>query len=109
MEINKEILENNIEGFSLETPLREDAFKLDDELKIELISKHFKEIMQILGLDLSDDSLKGTPNRVAKMYVNEIFSGLNPKNKPEVKLFENRYNYKNILLEKCQKYKYWKI
>jgi GTP cyclohydrolase I len=100
MEINKEILENNIEGFSLETPLREDAFKLDDELKIELISKHFKEIMQILGLDLSDDSLKGTPNRVAKMYVNEIFSGLNPKNKPEVKLFENRYNYKNILLEK---------
>jgi len=100
MEINKEILENNIEGFSLETPLREDAFKLDDELKIELISKHFKEIMQILGLDLSDDSLKGTPKRVAKMYVNEIFSGLNPKNKPEVKLFENRYNYKNILLEK---------
>lgn len=101
MEIkNKEILENKIEGFSLETPLREDAFKLDDELKIELISKHFKEIMQILGLDLSDDSLKGTPNRVAKMYVNEIFSGLNPKNKPEVKLFENRYNYKNILLEK---------
>ncbi len=100
MEINKEILENNLEGFSLETPLREDAFKLDDELKIELISKHFKEIMQILGLDLSDDSLKGTPNRVAKMYVNEIFSGLNPKNKPEVKLFENRYNYKNILLEK---------
>jgi len=100
MEINKEVLENNLEGFSLETPLREDAFKLDDELKIELISKHFKEIMQILGLDLSDDSLKGTPNRVAKMYVNEIFSGLNPKNKPEVKLFENRYNYKNILLEK---------
>lgn len=87
-------------GFSLDTPLREDAFQLDDKLKIELISKHFKEIMQILGLDLSDDSLSGTPNRVAKMYVTEIFSGLNPKNKPEVKLFENRYNYKNILLEK---------
>lgn len=87
-------------GFSLDTPLREDAFQLDDNLKIELISKHFKEIMQILGLDLSDDSLSGTPNRVAKMYVTEIFSGLNPKNKPEVKLFENRYNYKNILLEK---------
>jgi GTP cyclohydrolase I len=101
---NKEIDINEIGnehiGFSLETPLRDDAFKLDDELKIELIEKHFKEIMQILGLDLSDDSLKGTPNRVAKMYVNEIFSGLNPKNKPEVKLFENRYNYKNILLEK---------
>ena len=98
--INTEAIGNDHIGFSLETPLRDDAFKLDDELKIELIEKHFKEIMQILGLDLSDDSLKGTPNRVAKMYVNEIFSGLNPKNKPEVKLFENRYNYKNILLEK---------
>ena len=98
--INTESIGNDHIVFSLETPLRDDAFKLDDELKIELIEKHFKEIMQILGLDLSDDSLKGTPNRVAKMYVNEIFSGLNPKNKPEVKLFENRYNYKNILLEK---------
>ncbi|MFY7733940.1 MAG: GTP cyclohydrolase I FolE [Bacteroidia bacterium] len=98
--INAESIGDDHIGFSLETPLREDAFKLDDDLKIELISKHFKEIMQILGLDLSDDSLSGTPNRVAKMYVKEIFSGLNPKNKPEVKLFENRYNYKNILLEK---------
>ncbi len=87
-------------SFSTETPLREDAFELDDDLKIELIEKHFKEIMQILGLDLSDDSLSGTPNRVAKMYVKEIFKGLNPKNKPEVKLFDNRYHYKNILLEK---------
>jgi GTP cyclohydrolase I len=66
-------------GTSAETPLREDAFDLDDELKIELIQKHFKEIMQILGLDLSDDSLSGTPERVAKMYVKEIFSGLDPK------------------------------
>jgi len=98
--INAESIGDDHIGFSLETPLREDAFKLDDDLKIELISKHFKEIMQILGLDLSDDSLSGTPNRVAKMYVKEIFSGLNPKNKPEIKLFENRYNYKNILLEK---------
>ncbi len=95
----KKIIEPN-PTFSMETPLREDAFELDDELKIELIEKHFKEIMQILGLDLSDDSLSGTPNRVAKMYVKEIFKGLNPKNKPEVKLFENRYNYNNILLEK---------
>jgi len=87
-------------SFSLETPLRTDAFELDDELKIELIEKHFKEIMQILGLDLSDDSLKGTPHRVAKMYVKEIFSGLNPANAPEVKLFENKYQYKNMLVEK---------
>jgi GTP cyclohydrolase I len=87
-------------GTSAETPLREDAFDLDDELKIELIQKHFKEIMQILGLDLTDDSLSGTPERVAKMYVKEIFSGLNPKNKPEVRLFDNKYQYNQMLVEK---------
>jgi len=70
-------------GTSLETPLRDDAFKMDDDLKVELIEKHFKEIMHILGLDLSDDSLRGTPHRVAKMYVKEVFAGLNPKNKPD--------------------------
>jgi GTP cyclohydrolase I len=85
---------------SFETPLRPDAFDRDDELKIELITKHFREIMMILGLDLEDDSLKGTPQRVAKMYVNEIFSGLNPANKPEVKLFENKYQYSEMLVEK---------
>jgi GTP cyclohydrolase I len=90
----------NHEGFSMETPMRADAFELDDEIKIELIEKHFKEIMLILGLDLTDDSLKGTPHRVAKMYVQEIFSGLDPKHKPKAKLFENKYNYKNMLVEK---------
>lgn len=85
---------------SAETPLRADAFDKDDALKIELIQKHFKEIMLILGLDLSDDSLKGTPNRVAKMYVKEVFSGLNPANKPSVKLFDNKYKYNEILIEK---------
>lgn len=85
---------------SAETPLREDAFEKDDALKIELIQKHFKEIMHILGLDLTDDSLKGTPNRVAKMYVKEIFSGLNPANKPSVRLFENKYKYSEMLVEK---------
>ncbi len=87
-------------GTSHETPLREDAFELDDDIKIELIQKHFKEIMQIMGLDLTDDSLSGTPERVAKMYVKEIFSGLNPKNKPQVKLFENKYKYNQMLVEK---------
>jgi len=87
-------------GTSSETPLRPDAFEMDDELKIELIEKHFKEIMQILGLDLNDDSLKGTPKRVAKMYVKEIFSGLNPINKPKAKLFENKYQYGEMLIEK---------
>lgn len=85
---------------SLETPLREDAFEIDDERKIELIQTHFKEIMHILGLDLSDDSLSGTPHRVAKMYVKEIFSGLNPENKPETKLFQNKYEYNEMLIEK---------
>lgn len=87
-------------GTSFETPLREDAFEMDDELKIELIEKHFREIMHVLGLDLTDDSLKGTPRRVAKMYIQEIFSGLDPKNKPDAKLFENKYKYNEMLVEK---------
>ncbi|MCU0415864.1 MAG: GTP cyclohydrolase I FolE [Cytophagaceae bacterium] len=83
-----------------DTPLRPDAFLMDDELKKELISKKFKEIMEILGLDLSDDSLRGTPDRVAKMYIDEIFSGLNPANKPSIALFDNKYQYKEMVLEK---------
>jgi GTP cyclohydrolase IA len=85
---------------SSETPLRADAFDLDDDEKIERIEKHFREIMQILGLDLTDDSLNGTPRRVAKMYVKEVFSGLNPKNRPHARLFENKYNYDQMLVEK---------
>ena len=87
-------------GTSAETPLREDAFEMDDDLKIELIEKHFREIMNVLGLDLTDDSLRGTPARVAKMYVKEIFRGLDPKNKPDAKLFENKYKYNQMLVEK---------
>lgn len=85
---------------SIETPIRSDAFEIDDDLKIELIQKKFAEIMEILGLDLSDDSLKDTPKRVAKMYVKEIFSGLNPKNKPSVTLFDNKYKFNQMLVEK---------
>ncbi len=85
---------------SVETPLREDAFSISDEEKVELIEEKFREIMNILGLDLTDDSLNGTPHRVAKMYVKEIFSGLNPANKPSVKLFENKYQYNEMLVEK---------
>lgn len=85
---------------SLETPMKEGAFKLSDELKKEKIAYHFAEIMDILGLDLTDDSLKGTPRRVAKMYIEEIFSGLNPKNKPKVALFDNKYQYNQMLVEK---------
>ena len=95
-----DLLGNDHIATSLETPLRNDAFDIDDDLKIELIQNHFSEIMRILGLDLTDDSLSGTPYRVAKMYVKEIFSGLNPANKPNTKLFENKYEYNKMLIEK---------
>ncbi len=85
---------------SYETPMRADAFELSDEEKIEKIEKHFEQIMNILGLDLKDDSLSGTPKRVAKMYVKEAFSGLNPVNRPTAKLFENKYKYDQMLVEK---------
>lgn len=86
--------------YALDTPLRPDAFDLDDDTKIELIQKHFAGIMNILGLDLDDDSLKDTPRRVAKMYVKEIFSGLNPVNKPVPTLFQNPFRYNQMLVEK---------
>ncbi|GAB3995343.1 GTP cyclohydrolase I FolE [Spirosoma daeguense] len=85
---------------SIDTPMRSDAFALDDDFKIDLIEEHFREIMNILGLDLTDDSLKGSPRRVAKMYVNEIFSGLNPANKPQPTLFDNKFRYNEMLVEK---------
>jgi len=98
---NKVTIENKdlLNGFSnheigddhlftgLETPMKKDAFKVSDQEKKKKIAVLFEEIMDVLGLDLTDDSLKGTPERVAKMYIDEIFSGLNPKNKPKVALF----------------------
>ena len=85
---------------TIETPMREDAFLLSDEEKIAQIEDKFRDIMNIMGLDLTDDSLQGTPHRVAKMYIKEIFSGLNPENKPTIKLFENKYQYKEMLVER---------
>ncbi len=84
---------------SVDTPLRPDAFEKSDEEKIENIQKYFALIMEELGLDLSDDSLRGTPYRVAKMYVQEIFSGLNPANRPSISVFENKYEYNKMLVE----------
>lgn len=84
----------------LETPLKPDAFLLSDEVKKQKISSLFREIMDVMGLDLTDDSLRGTPDRVAKMYIDEIFAGLNPKNKPKVALFDNKYQYNQMLVEK---------
>lgn len=95
----EEIGDNHI-GTSAETPMREDAFAMSDEEKMKIIATHFREIMHTLGLDLTDDSLKGTPERVAKMYVKEIFSGLNPENKPSISLFDNKYKYNEMLIEK---------
>jgi GTP cyclohydrolase IA len=81
-------------------PLNQKDLMAEDEAKIKLISHHFKHIMLILGLNLEDDGLKGTPDRVAKMYVKEIFSGLSPGNKPHMTLFENNYGYKEMLVVK---------
>jgi GTP cyclohydrolase I len=98
----KLLSELNEEHFSssLDTPMRKDAFALNDTQKIKIISEHFEQIMHTLGLDLTDDSLKDTPIRVAKMYVKEAFSGLNPANKPQAALFENKYQYNDMLIEK---------
>ncbi|MGI4738279.1 MAG: GTP cyclohydrolase I FolE [Janthinobacterium lividum] len=84
----------------LRTPLRPDAFDRPDDQKIAAIAGHFRAIMQELGLDLTDDSLAGTPQRVAKMYVKEWFNGLDPDQRPEVRLFENRYQYQQLLVER---------
>lgn len=83
-----------------DTPMHERAFDLTDPEKVAMISDHFAEIMEILGLDLSDDSLRGTPQRVAKMYVQEIFRGLNPANKPKATTFDNKYQYRRLVIER---------
>ena len=93
-------LGDNHIGTSADTPLRADAFKLTKEEKIEIIRDDVRHIMETLGLDLTDDSLKGTPNRVAKMFVKEIFGGLDPDRKPKASTFENKYKYGEMLVEK---------
>ncbi|MBJ2174629.1 GTP cyclohydrolase I FolE [Aureibaculum sp. A20] len=110
--LNTLLSENHLHNFSdheigddhlytgLETPLTADAFSISDSEKKEKIAYLFQEIMKVMGLDLNDDSLKGTPNRVAKMYIDEIFSGLNPANKPKIALFDNKYQYNQMLVEK---------
>ncbi|SEK60424.1 GTP cyclohydrolase I FolE [Parapedobacter koreensis] len=85
---------------SIDTPLRPDAFDKPDEEKIANIARHFAAIMEELGLDLTDDSLRGTPHRVAKMYVRELFRGLDPANRPNLSVFENKYGYGRMLVEK---------
>ncbi|MFM7055232.1 MAG: GTP cyclohydrolase I FolE [Bacteroidota bacterium] len=95
-----ENIENELNSDFYDTPLRKDAFEFNDREKIQRIENSFRDIMNVLGLDLTDDSLKDTPARVAKMYVTELFKGLNPANKPSVTLFDNKYNYGKMLLER---------
>lgn len=94
-----EIIGDDHQMTSIETPLRADAFLKTDGEKMMVIEQHFKAIMEALGLDLTDDSLMGTPHRVAKMYVQEIFSGLHPDNRPKISVFDNSYNYDKMLVE----------
>lgn len=100
---NEELIDdfgdNHFSGSSA-TPLRKDAFDLSDDEKIQRIRENVESILVTLGMDLTDDSLKGTPNRVAKMFVKEIFGGLNPKKKPSSSTFENKYKYSEMLVEK---------
>ena len=95
-----DLIGDNHVATSLETPMRDDAFLLSDEQKMLLIEDKFRDIMTVLGLDLNDDSLSGTPHRVAKMFVKEIFSGLNPENKPSISVFDNKFKYGEMLVEK---------
>lgn len=105
MNMNKKLIEqleqlgDNHVATSVDTPLRDDAFLKSDDEKIAAIQFHFAKIMEELGLDLTDDSLSGTPYRVAKMYVKELFYGLNPKNRPKASTFENKYGYRKMLVE----------
>ncbi|THF51911.1 GTP cyclohydrolase I FolE [Flavobacterium supellecticarium] len=98
-DLHDEMGDNHIAS-SAETPLRPDAFEISDEEKINAIKKDVESILNTLGLDLTDDSLKGTPNRVAKMFVKEIFGGLNPAKKPSSSTFDNKYKYGEMLVEK---------
>ena len=94
-----ELIGDNHISTNVETPLRQDAFVKSDQQKIEAIQKYFAKIMEELGLDLTDDSLSGTPYRFAKMYVKELFYGLDPSKKPKISTFNNKYGYKKMLIE----------
>ncbi|KAF0236141.1 MAG: GTP cyclohydrolase [Prolixibacteraceae bacterium] len=95
-----ELFGDNHIGTSVDTPMRDDAFDISDDEKMAIIEDKFRDIMETMGLDLTDDSLRGTPHRVAKMFINEIFYGLNPANKPKISVFENKFKYNEMLVEK---------
>jgi len=98
--MNDELNNHDHLSATRQTPLKANAFVLSEEEKIEKIQEHVAAILDILGMDLTDDSLKGTPKRVAKAYVKEIFGGLNPERRPSASTFENKYEYGEMLVEK---------
>jgi len=98
--MNDELNDHDHLSTARQTPLKSDAFALSEDEKIEKIQEHVAAILDILGMDLTDDSLKGTPKRVAKAYVKEIFGGLNPDRRPSASTFENKYEYGEMLVEK---------
>ena len=98
--MNEESTDQDHFSTTAQTPLKSDAFLLSDEDKIEKIQHHVAAILDTLGMDLTDDSLRGTPKRVAKAYVRELFAGLNPKFRPSASTFENKYQYGEMLVEK---------
>ena len=106
MKVEKLITDNSMEegedhfSNNAKTPLKENAFEKSEDEKILIIQDHVSEILETLGMDLTDDSLKGTPLRVAKMFVNEIFGGLHPNKKPKASTFDNSYKYGEMLVEK---------
>ena len=105
MKIEKDIedfdsIGNDHIGTSADTPMRSDAFNLTNDEKIDIIKDDVRHIMETLGIDLTDDSHSGTPMRVAKMFVKEIFGGLNPDKKPSASTFDNKYKYGEMLVEK---------
>ncbi len=94
-----ESAENHISS-SAETPMRKGAFDLSDADKMRRIEKNVTDTLHTLGLDLTDDSLKDTPKRVAKMLVQEIFEGLHPNKRPRMSTFENKFKYGEMIVEK---------
>ena len=84
-----------LENRGLETPMLPNQYSSEE--KKEKIQYHMREVLSLLALDLSDDSLEETPQRIAKMYVDEIFSGLDYKNFPKVTMIENKMNVNEMV------------
>lgn len=92
------LVKDALESRGLETPMRPNNIGRDE--KKQKIEHHMREILNLLELDLTDDSLEETPHRIAKMYVDEIFSGLNYENFPKITVIENKMNVSEMVCVK---------